>query len=64
MKKMQEGQLKTQDGKVFAYVYTMEDDSFELQKDAFNLFSGKLLNFGVFVLKGDVSLHKCILPCG
>ena len=42
MKEMKEKETNHMDGKVFAYAYTLTDDHFELQKDIYDMFSGRL----------------------
>ena len=40
MKTIKAGEINPEDGKVFAYVYTAEGDTFELQRSAFDMFTG------------------------
>ena len=40
MKKLKDAEINPEDGKVFAYVYTAEGDTFDLQKKAFDMFTG------------------------
>ena len=43
MKKLKDAEINPEDGKVFAYVYTAEGDTFDLQKKAFDMFTGRFL---------------------
>ena len=36
------GDIKPEDGKIFAYVYTSEGDTFETQRKAFDMFTGRV----------------------
>ena len=40
MKTIKAGEINPEEGKVFAYVYTAEGDTFELQRDAYDMFTG------------------------
>ena len=40
MKTLKDAEINPEDGKVFAYVYTAEGDTFDLQKKAFDMFTG------------------------
>ena len=42
MNTLKAAEINPEDGKVFAYVYTAEGDTFELQQKAFDMFSGKI----------------------
>ncbi|KAL3892346.1 hypothetical protein ACJMK2_004559 [Sinanodonta woodiana] len=39
---MKKKETSHEEGKIFAYVYTLDDDHFQLQKDAFDLFNEKI----------------------
>ncbi|KAK3576907.1 hypothetical protein CHS0354_017578 [Potamilus streckersoni] len=39
---MKKKETNHEEGKIFAYVYTLDDDHFQLQKDAFDLFNEKI----------------------
>ncbi|XP_006825455.1 sphingosine-1-phosphate lyase-like [Saccoglossus kowalevskii] len=41
MTKINKNKIKTDAGKIFALVYTMDDDNFKLQKDAYDMFTQK-----------------------
>ena len=41
MKKLKAQEINPEDGKMFAYVYTGEGDSFEAQRKAFDMFTGE-----------------------
>ena len=40
MNKLKAGEENAEDGRMFAYVYTGNTDTFELQRKAYNLFCG------------------------
>ena len=40
MERLKKGEVNAEDGHLFAYVYTADGDNFELQRKAFDLFTG------------------------
>lgn len=40
MREMKEKELDHEEGKIFAYSYTLNDDHYAIQKDVFNMFTG------------------------
>ena len=42
MKKLKAEEIKAEDGRMFAYVYTGDSSSFEIQRKAHNLFTGTI----------------------
>lgn len=42
MQKMKKQETNSDEGKIFAYIYTLSDDHFQLQREAFDLFSEKI----------------------
>ena len=41
MAQIKKGDVDPEDGKIFAYVYTSEGDTFETQRRAFDMFQGR-----------------------
>ena len=40
MQEMKAAEPNIDDGKIFAYIYTLDNDHFEIQRDAFDMFAG------------------------